>query len=208
MVGLLFAAACWALWYQSPQDVSQLAFERELIMDGEWWRLWTAHLTHHKQSQLIINTVGIAVMGLIAERFARFWQIGLSLLVAMPVMTGLLLMTVPELLLYRGAAGVAAMFWMLGVWFLLVEEKRFSLGYWLGFLFLLVFVAMLGMEGFALFTAPPGHFSGLKIAMLEQFYGILVGLALFNALHQIHMTKKGSNPNYRGPYEKPPERRG
>jgi len=50
------------------------------------------------------------------------------------------------------------------------------------------------------------HFSGLKIAWLVQFFGILAGLAFFNGLHQIHRTRTGDNPQYRGPYDKKPAR--
>jgi len=45
-----------------------VSFEQEAIMQGEWWRLWTAHFTHFKHSQLFINS---AVMGIIARRFAK-----------------------------------------------------------------------------------------------------------------------------------------
>jgi len=206
MLGILFAALCWSIWYLEPHNISMLAFDKDAIMHGEWWRLWTAHFTHFKYSQLVMNSAVMAVMGLIAGRFAKLWQIALSFLIAMPIITGLLLVTTPHLLLYRGSSGIAAMMWMLATWFLIVESKRFSLGYWLGLLFLLLFAAKAIMEGLMLFSPAYRHFSGLSIAWLVQIYGTLTGLAFFNGLHQIHVTTTGDNPQYRGPYAKKPNR--
>jgi len=183
-----------------------LAFEQEAIMQGEWWRLWTAHFTHFKHSQLVINSAVIAVMGIIAGRFAKTWQIALVFLIAMPIMTGLLLVTTPHLLFYRGATGIAAMMWMLATWFLIGESRRFSLGFWLGLFFLLLFAAKAGLEGLMLLSPSYRHFTGLGIAWLVQFYGMLAGLAFFNGLHQLHLTKTGDNPQYRGPYANKPNR--
>ncbi|MFQ5518553.1 MAG: hypothetical protein ACE5E3_00990 [Mariprofundus sp.] len=206
MVGILFAALCWGIWQLSPHNVAMLAFEKDAILAGEWWRLWTAHFTHFKYSQLLINTIVIALLGLIAGHFAKIWQFALILLIAMPVMTGLLLLTTPNLLFFRGAVGVAAMVWMIATWFLIVESKRFSLGYWLGLVFLLLFIGKVGMEGLALLSPSASRFAGLQIAWLVQLYGTLVGLAFFNALHQMHVTNAGDNPQYRGPYGNKPNR--
>jgi len=206
MVGVLFAALCWAVWQLSPHNVSMLAFEKEAIVHGEWWRLWTSHVTHFTYSQLVVNSTVMVVMGLLAGRFAKNWQIILSFLVAMPIMTGLLLVTTPYLQFYRGASGISAMMWMIAVWFMIVESKRFSLGYWLGLFFLLLFIAKFGMEGLALLSPSSRHASGLNISWLVQFYGTLAGLAFFNALHQVHVTKTGNNPQYRGPHANKPKR--
>jgi len=183
-----------------------LAFEKEAIVQGEWWRLWTAHFTHFKYSQLVMNSAVMAVMGLIAGRFTKIWLLLLFFIIAMPVMTGLLLVTTPHLLFYRGAVGITAMMWMIATWFLIVESKPFSLGYWLGVVFLLLFIAKAGMEGLVLLSPSYRHFSGLNIAWLVQLFGALAGLAFFNGLHQMHITKSGENPQYRGPYATMPHR--
>jgi len=206
MAGILFAVLCWAVWHLAPHNIAVLAFEKEAIAHGEWWRLWTAHFTHFNYSQLIINSAVLAITGLIAGHYAKIWQLTLSLLAAMPIMTGLLLLTSPHLIFYRGAFGIAAMMWMLATWFLLVEEKRFSWGYWLGLVCLLLFVGKVSVEGLILFSPHAKHFAGFQAAWLMQFYGALLGLAFFNGLHQIYMTKYGKNPQYRGPYDSMPRR--
>jgi len=175
-------------------------------MHGEWWRLWTAHFTHFKHSQLLINGSIMAVMGMIAGRFAKIWQLLLCFIIAMPIITGLLLLTSPHLLFYRGACGITAMMWMIATWFLIVESKPFSLGCWLGIVFLLLFIAKAGLEGLLLLSPSAHHSSSLNITWLIQFFGAMVGLAFFNGLHQLHVTKSGANPQYRGPYKTMPPR--
>jgi len=203
MVGVVFALACWAVWYLSPQNISLLVFDKEAIAAGEWWRLWSAHLTHSKYSQLLMNSGIIAVMGLLIGRFTTIWHMLLSLLVAMPIITGVLLVVMPGLMLYRGAFGIAAMLAMMGVWFLILESKRFSLGYWLGMLLLLLFVAKVGMETMMLLSASGGRFAALPVAWMVQCFGILLGLAFFNGLHQIHATRTAKNKHYRGASVRP-----
>ncbi len=206
MVGVIFAVFCWAVWQLSPHNLSMLAFEKEAIIQGEWWRLWTAHFTHFHHTQLVINSSILAVTGIIAGRYAKIWLLLLCFIIAMPVMTGLLFVTTPHVLFYRGAFGITAMMWMIATWFMLVESKPFSLGYWLGLMFLLLFIAKFGMEGLLLLSPSARHFSGLNIAWLVQFFGALAGLAFFNGLHQMHITKSGTNPQYRGPYNTLPHR--
>ncbi len=198
MVGLLFAALCWGVWYSSPQTVALLVFDHEAIVAGEWWRLWSAHLTHSSYSQLMLNSALIALMGLMLVRFCKAWQLLLSLLIAMPIMTGLLLLLMPELSDYRGAVGVTAMMVMMAVWFLILESKRFSLGYWLGVMLLLLFVAKVGLETWMMLSHASNHGGGLHVIWLVQGLGILLGLAFFNALHQSYSTRVGKHAHYRG----------
>jgi len=206
MAGILFAALCWVVWHLSPHNISILAFEKDAIMHGQWWRLWTSHFTHFYHTQLLINSAVLTIAGVIAGHYAKTWQLLLSMLAAMPMMTGLLLLTSPHLLFFRGAIGMAAMMWMLATWFLLVEERRFSWGYWMGLFFLLLFVGKVGIEGLILLSPDAKRFVGFQIAWMMQLYGALLGLAFFNGLHQIHMTRQGKNPQYRGPYKNMPPR--
>ena len=190
MIGLLFALVCWALFFLSSHNLSVLVLDRETIATGAYWQLWTAQLTHFTLSQLIINSTIIAVMGLIIERFVRVYQVILSLLVAMPLMSGLVLLLMPNLTAYRGASGVAAVLVIMAVWFLILETKRFSLGYWAGVALLLLFLIKLAREAWLLFSPSVSHqMTTMRVDWLVQCAGVLIGLVAFNALHQIHTTK-------------------
>jgi len=209
LLGFVFAVVCWAVWYLSPHTVALLSFDREAIVAGQWWRLWTAHFTHFKFYELILNTAVVALMGLMMGRFVTVRHLLFSLLFVMPLLLSAMMVVMPSLMVYRGASGVAAMMVMLTVCFMIVESKRFSLGYCLGLLLLLLFVAKLAMEGAMLFLHTPwlhlksSHAGGLNSGWLHanwliQCFGVLAGLALFNALHQIYATKTAKNEHYRG----------
>jgi len=166
-----------------------LVLDKETIATGAYWQLWTAQLTHFKFSQLIVNSVIIVVAGLIVERFAHIHQVILSLLIAMPLMAGLVLLMTPGLTAYRGASGVAAVLAIMAVWFLILETRRFSRGYWAGIVLLLLFVAKLVMETLMVFSPSVAHhLVGIRLDWLIQCAGVVIGLVAFNALHQIHAT--------------------
>jgi len=203
MVGFLFAVLCWLTWYLSPHNLSLLVFNKEAIEAGQWWRLWTAHLTHFSFSELILNSSMIALVGLMLGRFVKSWSLVLSLLIAMPMMTGLLLLLRPDLIHYRGAFVVADMMLMMAAWFLILENKTFSLGYWIGLIMLLLFVAALGLEIWMMIFPARGHSSGSHVVWLVQCIGVLLGLAFFNALHQSYSTRIGKHAHYRGASNKP-----
>lgn len=187
MIGVLFVLVCWAVFFLSPHNVSMLVLDKDAIMVGEWWRLWTAQVTHFKISQLIMNSAIILLMGFIVERFAKVYQVLLALLVAMPLMTALMVLLIPDLSDYRGAYGVVAMLTMMAVWFLILETSRFSRGYWAGITLFLLFVVKVGVETLSLFSS--GYQTGaMRVDWLMQCAGILIGLVVFNALHQIHTT--------------------
>jgi len=189
VIGVLFVLACWAIFFLSPHNVSMLSLDKDAIMAGEWWRLWTSQMAHFKISQLIMNSAIILLMGFIVERFAKVYQVLLALLVTMPLMTALMVLLISDLSDYRGTYGVVAMLTMMAVWFLILETSRFSRGYWAGVTLFLLFVAKVGAETLSLFSSSAGYQMGaMRVDWLMQCAGILIGLVVFNALHQIHTT--------------------
>jgi len=194
----VFALLCWVAWYLSPHHIALLEFDRQAIAAGEWWRLWSAHLIPFNYSQLLLNSGILALMGFLLARFTKSWQLLMSLLIAMPMMTGLLLLLIPDLKEYRGAIGVAAMMLIMAIWFLIIESKRFSLGYWIGVLMLFLFVAKLGLETWMIVLPTHSHVKQPHVLWLVQCFGVLLGLAFFNALHQAYSTRAGKHKHYRG----------
>jgi len=210
MMGVLFAIACWVFWYMSPHHAGLLAYDHNAIVAGEWWRLWTAHLVHLQYHDLLINSGLLLLFGLLTVRFTRCWQEAICFAVAMPIMTGLLLILSPHTLFYRGAFGIAAMAAMIACWFLILESKRFSPACWLGCLLALLFAAKVGLDGLAILTLSHAAKAAAGIPWMMQLFGTLAGLAFFNALHQERLTRAGDNPQYRGdapsPRQRPPRR--
>ncbi|PJA31405.1 MAG: hypothetical protein CO187_09550 [Zetaproteobacteria bacterium CG_4_9_14_3_um_filter_53_7] len=186
MPGLLLAIASWGVWYLSPDRIELLAYNRQAILGGEWWRLWSVYLTYSSQLQLMIEASAIALLGLMLHFYVRSWHLILGLLFAMPAMSWLLLTLEPSLVYYRGGASLVALMWMLVTWFLIVEYKRLSFHYLLGQLLLLIAMAKVGFESWLLFFSHRPVSEGLRMAWELDVCGLLFGVALFNAFHQVY----------------------
>ncbi len=89
----------------NPQP-TPLAFDRQAILAGEVWRLWSGHFVHFSFQQLILDAGALFLVGAIAEREFGPRFIVLLLLLGMPVISIGLLLVAPDLAYYRGASGV------------------------------------------------------------------------------------------------------
>jgi rhomboid family GlyGly-CTERM serine protease len=100
----MLAMTCLAVGFTSLAP--QLAYDRQGIVAGEVWRLWTGHLTHFSAQQLWVNVSVLLVVGWLVEREwgARFTA-GI-LLLGMPAISIGLFFLSPHLLQYRGASAV------------------------------------------------------------------------------------------------------
>ena len=71
VAGTLFLAA--STW------LHRLAYERGAVLDGEYWRLATSHLTHLDAKHALMNAVGV---GLVTAVLLEFWRLGTVLVSA------------------------------------------------------------------------------------------------------------------------------
>jgi rhomboid family GlyGly-CTERM serine protease len=103
----VLALVCLALAALPQAD--PLAFDRQAILAGEVWRLWTGHWVHFSNQQLLLDVSTLLLAGAIAQREfgARF--ITQLLVFGMPALSMGLLLVAPELAYYRGASGVVMM---------------------------------------------------------------------------------------------------
>jgi rhomboid family GlyGly-CTERM serine protease len=101
----LLALACLAVGFTSLGP--QLAFDRQGIMAGEIWRLWTGHLVHFSSTQLLLDVCTLLVVGWLAERQWGAGFTGIVVLLGMPVLSISLLLLSPHLVQYRGMSGIA-----------------------------------------------------------------------------------------------------
>jgi len=177
---------CWGVWYLSPAHVEWLVFNREAVFHGEWWRLWTMHLTHESRARLIEDSAVICFFGLVLRSYSRFFQLLAGLLLAMPMVGWLLLTLMPDVSAYHGAAGVAAMLWMMSGWFLIVQSRSLSIGFWVGYLILSILMIKVFIEAVAIWTPFVVAAEGLELAWMVQLFGVLLGLAMFNAYNRLY----------------------
>jgi rhomboid family GlyGly-CTERM serine protease len=84
---------------------SELLFERQAIVDGEYWRLLSGHLIHGSQYHLTWNVLALLALGVLFESTlgSRLWSL---LLVSAAFVGGGLLLLDPALPSYVGLSGV------------------------------------------------------------------------------------------------------
>ena len=101
-VGVAIAAVAvqllpgWAGWLQ---------FDRRAVMDGQWWRLLTGHLTHWSLEHLGWDLLMFVVLGAIVEKLSRPRFIVLGLVSAISISL-MVLLGQPDLWTYRGLSGI------------------------------------------------------------------------------------------------------
>jgi rhomboid family GlyGly-CTERM serine protease len=105
LVGLL-AAVLVLLSLTGESGREWLRYEREAVLQGQYWRLLTGHLVHGSVQHLLLNGVGL---GLIAALFPREYSVGGWLLIlgssVVTIDLGFVLLE-PQLQWYVGFSGV------------------------------------------------------------------------------------------------------
>jgi len=82
-----------------------LRYQRDAVLDGEWWRLLSGNLAHLGPRHLILNLVGVALVAALGGRLLEGWRGALVALASMlGVGTGLLLAS-PSVTWYVGLSG-------------------------------------------------------------------------------------------------------
>ncbi len=108
-VSLLVALVC-ALLLLAPEDLgAALAYDRQLVLDGQLWRLWSAHLVHFSLRHALFDGAVLVVLGMALEPALGARRMALALALAAPVITLALLVLVPQMTHYRGASGLGMM---------------------------------------------------------------------------------------------------
>jgi rhomboid family GlyGly-CTERM serine protease len=111
LIGTLTAAA--AVIHLLPTAFSTaLQFERTALDAGEWWRLFTAHVTHFGSNHFIWDAAVFLAFGTVCE-FASRWRTALTLGVASIAISFAVWLWQPQFAIYRGLSGLdSALFGM------------------------------------------------------------------------------------------------
>jgi len=103
------ALACAGLAWCPPAVNAWLAYERQAILAGQFWRLWSAHLVHFSARHALADALVFFLLAALAEREIGARRLGLCVALGAPFISAGLLLMAPDLAYYRGASGIAAM---------------------------------------------------------------------------------------------------
>ncbi len=92
-----------------------LQYDRQAILDGQWWRLLTGNLVHLGWYHWMLNELGLLVLLLLCPERLSPWVWLRRLVLIGVLMTGSLLLWVPSMSLYVGLSGVQHGLFLLGL---------------------------------------------------------------------------------------------
>jgi rhomboid family GlyGly-CTERM serine protease len=93
---LAYASSTLSLW---------LELDFSAVASGQWWRIWTGHLTHYDGQHLFWDLLMFAVLGAACERqHHRRFALGLALMMA--GVSAAIALWCEEITIYRGLSGV------------------------------------------------------------------------------------------------------
>ncbi|WP_394002163.1 rhombosortase [Luteimonas sp. WGS1318] len=83
-----------------------LVLDRDAVLGGELWRLWSGHWVHLDPRHAAINLVALVLMALIAARMRLLRPLLVTSLLMLPLIAAGLLLAVPDLQWYAGLSGL------------------------------------------------------------------------------------------------------
>lgn len=165
---LVLIGLCFFIQWLGWQEV--LRFDRSHVLQGEVWRLITAHLTHLNWSHFLLNIAGLLIVAIFFSRYKGnyYWC---SALVLLALATSAGLMLDGQLEYYVGFSGVLhGLFIIGGYW----EFRHYRLSG--GVLLLLMLVKLVWEQVFGALPGSESMVGGL-VAVNAHLYGALAGLA-------------------------------
>ncbi|QSX31635.1 rhombosortase [Shewanella cyperi] len=158
------------LFFLSLDDV--LAFRRDAIDQGEYWRLISGNLLHTNHWHLLMNLAGLWVIYSLHHFHYRIWPL-LALLLALCTLEGLgLYLGYPQLWGYVGLSGILHGLFAFGA---LLDIRR---GYRSGYLLLLGVILKVSWENTMGASNGVTELIGARVATESHLVGLVSGIAL------------------------------
>jgi rhomboid family GlyGly-CTERM serine protease len=151
----------------TPGAQKVFLYNRSLILDGQWWRLWSAHLAHYSFSHLFWNLVVFVPTGMWLEK-QHPRSTRLFLLFTPAIVSAAIFWLEPALQIYAGISGIAVGTLTLLALFELLEPPRAQKWLW-GLILILIFAkiaAEFGLPGTAIFVSFPKDFHNVPLSHL------------------------------------------
>jgi len=175
LMGLMLIAECLGEWGRAA-----LSYDRQLIFEGQWWRLLTGNFVHLGWYHLFLNQMGILVLVLLCPEPLSGWLWWRRVVWLSVFMTLCLLAFVPQLHRYVGMSGVIHGLFVLGLLPQVMRRDLIASGC------LLYLTAKIGWEFFAGAPVSDEAAIGGHVATESHLYGVVAAVAyaaVFRTLH-------------------------
>jgi len=161
------------LFSLTPESPLQLGYQRDEILEGAWWRLYSGQLGHLGLNHLLLNLVGLLLFWLL---FFRTVSSTIWLMVIVLSMTTIgfgLLWLSPELKWYLGFSGVLHALFFCGLTFELRLGRQSTT-----IPLLLLLLAKLMWELFIGATPGSAELIGGNVVVEAHLYGAISGVVI------------------------------
>ncbi|HEY3488056.1 MAG TPA: rhombosortase [Gammaproteobacteria bacterium] len=146
-----------------------LQYQRQAVLEGEIWRLWTAHLVHLSWRHYWLNAAGLVLVWLL---FGQLLAVAVwcrhFIVTGFCISAGFLLLN-PELVWYVGLSGVLHAAFMIGLLAGARGQLRFTL------LVLLIFVGKIIFEQISGPLPGSTRAAGGPVVVAAHLYGAIAG---------------------------------
>ncbi|MEO6874984.1 MAG: rhombosortase [Opitutaceae bacterium] len=169
----LAIALCAGVIFCFPFVYAPLLYNRDLILHGQIWRVWTGHLVHYSSSHFLWNLIIFLAAGAwlehIRPRSARCFY-----LVCPAVISASLLIGEPTLQLYAGLSGLASGVLVFLALVQLSQNNAEPTWMWVGIFGLVVVkIALETVTGESLLVQ---DFAGFRVVPLAHISGACSGV--------------------------------
>lgn len=172
---------CCCLWMlQGYLDV--LEFDRQLILSGEIWRIWTGHLVHTNTSHFSLNVVAAIIIYFTFLTEIKLGSLLLCSLIFAALISTALLVLYPNLAWYNGMSGLLH---ALAAYFSVCLARDKDKVLWIGF------AIVWGKVLFDATNANSGHVNlidDMAVITEAHFIGALMGTAVA-AILMVHLRR-------------------
>ncbi len=187
---LWLVLALWLLLVLTQSlDVSYLAYNRDAITKGDYWRLITGHFIHLNNMHLLLNMLGVGMVLMLFDHLLAIWQWIVVLLASALIISLLIYLNLPQVQAYVGLSGVIHTLYVLGTLQLLNQPKERNFAIILMLMVTLKLLTENVGQGIS-FTA---DMIGGRVLYQAHLYGALTGLflgAIVVVLKHLHRQKK------------------